>query len=380
MEQVTAVGTVSSLGKSLMEGANTVSETLRRQTVGGMIGGSVYGLVWGELSNMLNTVLGLDISNTPTFSERMYGYMFRLMAINKFEKELTLSLIASGAYSGGNPDGLPLNALFPLYANVVSDYPSFVRNAASNELRGIDSTTKTVTDSTTEREETVNLFPDDLGIGTFTDKWQLDNRNSLLHKTKKLFDKGKINSLISRFGTNADGQGDIDYNGKVGYSGIGSSRGRNLKRAPNSGEYQVNGYNNPYCRVWTHHHQYDNYSKAIRPFTTKKIVTVNMPDGTPLFVPLDDSRSETMKKLHTWNNALFEFEEGKLDEGKDGVWGWKNDNPESKHSVMTQQPGVVNIAPKYDENTTIHTKDCMFSIENLAWKDYNPYEFENALS
>ena len=380
MKQVTAVGTVSSLGKSLMEGANAVSETLRRQTVGGMIGGSVYGLVWGELSNMLNTVLGLDISNTPTFSERMYGYMFRLMAINKFEKELTLSLIASGAYSGGNPDGLPLNALFPLYANVISDYPSFVRNAASNELRGIDSTTKTVTDYDTEREETVNLFPDDLDIGTFTDKWQVDNRNSLLHKTKKLFDKGKINSLISRFGTNADGQGDIDYNGKVGYSGIGSSRGRNLKRAPNSSEYQVNGYNNPYCRVWTHHHQYDNYSKVIRPFITETFQTVNSEAGVPELITVQESRSETMKRLHTWNNDFFTFNEGQLDEGKDGVWGWKNENPEWKHSVMAQQSGVVNIAPKYDENTTIHTKDCMFSIENLAWKDYNPYEFENALS
>ena len=224
MEQVTEVGTVSQLGKALTVGANAVSETLRRQTVGGMIGGSIYGLVWGELSNMLNSVLGLDISSTPSFNDRMYGYMFRLMAINKFEKELTLGLIASGAYAGGNPDGLPLNALFPLYSNVVSDYPSFVRNAASNELNGIDSTTKTTVNGKTERTETVNLYPDDLDIGTFTDKWQVDNRNSILHKTKNLFNKGKINSLISRFGTNADGQGDIDYNGKVGYSGIGSSR------------------------------------------------------------------------------------------------------------------------------------------------------------
>ena len=380
MEQVTEVGTVSQLGKALTVGANAVSETLRRQTVGGMIGGSIYGLVWGELSNMLNSVLGLDISSTPSFNDRMYGYMFRLMAINKFEKELTLGLIASGAYAGGNPDGLPLNALFPLYSNVVSDYPSFVRNAASNELNGIDSTTKTTVNGKTERTETVNLYPDDLDIGTFTDKWQVDNRNSILHKTKNLFNKGKINSLISRFGTNADGQGDIDYNGKVGYSGIGSSRGRNLKRAPNSGEYEINGYNNPYCRVWTHHHQYDKYSKAIRPFNTQTVLSSKMPDGTPLLIPVNDNKYETMKKLHTWNNDLFDFKEGELKEGKDGAWGWKNENPEWKHSVLSQQDGVVNIAPKYDENGTIHTKDCMFSLENLAWKNYNPYEFENALS
>lgn len=379
MENITTVGTVSSLGKSLMVGADAVSETLRRQTVGGMVGGSIYGLVWGELSNMLNTVLGLEISDTPSFSDRMYGYMFRLMAINKFERELTLSTLSSGAYSGGNPDGLPVNALFPLYANVVSDYPAFVRGAASDELNGIDSTSKNIVDGNSERVEVENLYPDDLGIGTFTEKWQVDNRNSILHKTKSLFDKGKIQSLISRFGTNTDGQGDIDYNGKVGYSGIGSSRGRNLKRAKGDTEYLVNGYNNPYCRVWTHHHQYDAYSKTIRPFISQTITTSDTPEGTVTNTSTD-SRHETMKKLHTWKNGMFDFNEGALSDGKDGVWGWKNENLEWNHSVLNQQDGMVNITPKYDENGSIHTKDCMFSIENLAWKDYNPFEFEKALS
>ena len=51
-------------------------------------------------------------------------------------------------------------------------------------------------------------------------------------------------------------------------------------------------------------------------------------------------------------------------------------------SVLDNETGLVNIAPKYlggaDKN--IHPKDCMFSIENLAWQGYDPYSFERALS
>ncbi len=378
MDNTTTLGAFSSLGKSITGVGSQVSDAVRRQQIGGDIGGSIYGLVWGELSNVLNTVLGLDISNTnPTFNEKMYGYMFRLMAINKFEKDLTLATIAQGAYINGNPDGLPLSAMFPLYANVVSDYPAFVRGAAANELNGMDSTSKnTVATDGSRRIETVNLYPDDLDIGTFDEKWKVDNRNSILDKTKKLFDKGKINSLISRFGTKVDGEPDIDFNGKVGYSDLGMSRGKNLRRAPNSGKYTVNGYNNPYCRVWTHHQQYDRYSRSLRPFVTDKAVSVTDPvTGVPVVGIVGESRQQTMEKVHTWNNEFFKFKEG-----EDGEWGWKNNNAEWKHSVLSQQDGVVNITPKYDEKGTIHTKDCMFSIENLAWKDYDPYTFENALS
>lgn len=386
MDNTTTLGAFSSLGKSMTGIGSQVSDTVRRQQIGGDVGGSLYGLVWGELSNMLNTVLGLDISSTnPTFNNRMYGYMFRLMAINRFEKDLTLATIAQGAYMNGNPDGLPLSAMFPLYSNIVSDYPVFVRGAAANELNGIDTTRANIYEGS-ERFEPMNLYPDDLGIGTFdqisdagftlSGKWNLDNRNSILDKTKNLFEKGKINSLISRFGTKTDGESDVDFVGKVGYMDLGMSRGKNLRRAPNSGEYTVNGYNNPYCRVWTHHHQYDRYSRSLRPFVTEKAISVNTPfSPLPLIGIVGESRQQTMEKVHTWNNEFFKFKED-----EDGEWGWKNNNKEWRHSVLNQQDGVVNITPKYDEKGTIHTKDCMFSIENLAWKDYDPYTFENALS
>ena len=373
MEKLVAtLGKVTSLDKTVTGVGGQVSELVRRQQIGGQIGGSIYGLVWGELSNMLDTVLGTHVSNTtPTFNERMYGYMFRLLAINKFEKDLTLAMIASGAYDNGNPDGLPFSANLPLYSNIVSDYPAFVRGAAANEFNGIDSTEST----DKETLEVTSLYPDDLGIGDFGNKWHTDNRNSILSKTKKLFEKGKINSLISRFGTKTDGEPDVDFNGKVGYKDLGMSRGRNLRRAGYAGvQYDTNGYNNPYCRVWTHHHQYDNYSKVIRPFVTEHSQTTTL-NGTTTTEMVSDSRAQTMKKLHTWNNEFFAFKEG-----EDGEWGWKNENSEWSHSVLSQQNGVVNITPKFDEKGTIHTKDCMFSIENLAWKDYDPYTFENALS
>ena len=109
--------TIATVGTTAMAAATTaqISDVIQRQGIGGNIGGSIYGLAWGELSNMLNTVLSLNISSTnPSLSDRMYGYMFRLLAINKFERELTLNMIASGAYRNGDPDGLPFSANIPL--------------------------------------------------------------------------------------------------------------------------------------------------------------------------------------------------------------------------------------------------------------------------
>lgn len=370
---------VKNLGVNI--GQDIVS-TIKRSVVGGMIGGTIYGLTWGELSNLLNVVLKLSIGNFPNFSDKMYGYMFRLMVINKEERNKTLNMIGANAYDGGNPDGMPVFANMPDYAIKTNDYYDFVNTVGSYENIGWNSTSVNTVDEE-ERITTTNLYPDDLGIGTFDNVWNASNRNSILAKTKKLFEQHKINSLISRFGTNADGEGDIDYNGKVGYDGIGSSRGKNLKRAPDdkgSTNYGVNGYNNPYCRVWTHHHQYDRYSRSIRPFDTSTVKNFGNFNGVPMLAVIGDSKQETMRKLHTWNNDFFEFNEGAINEGKDGEWGWKHENSEWVHSVLSQQDGLVNIAPKYNDKGTIHTKDCMFSIENLAWKDYNPYEFENALS
>lgn len=131
------------------------------------------------------------------------------------------------------------------------------------------------------------------------------------------------------------------------------SHGRNLLKkdaedAKAGVDFYTNGYNNPYCRVWTHHHQYDDISKLIRPFTDE--------NGTPTSIG-DLQKDWTFIRGKTGAERL------------------------NKYSVLNKN-GFVNIAPSYDanENLKVDTKHCMFSIENLAWKGYDPYSFEKALS
>lgn len=367
MGSKTTTEKISNYGKEVRDSGNGYLNSLERQSVTGILGGSVYGIVWGEMNNLMETILGVKVDDKTSVLDRAYGYLFRLMTINNFEKDLTLSMLTSGAYDNGDADGFKPNVLIPLHANIASDYPDFVRNAAKNEMEGTDTTRLQYTSQENNGRLAVdNMYPDDLGLyeSTTPDKtsftstyvWELDggNRNSLISKTQRLFREHKINSLISRFGTSTDGVKGVLPLGASGYSDAGMSRGRNLKKVKG---YSINGYNNPYCRVWTHHYQYDNYDKTIRPFS--------------------DDKGEK-KRIRKWDNENFKF-----DAKKDSCngWGWKNDNSEWSHSVLNGYDGVVNITPKFGSSgKSVHTKDCMFSIENLAWKDYSPIEFENTLS
>ena len=205
-----------------------------------------------------------------------------------------------------------------------------------------------------------------MGIGTFTNKTITgDDPRSILYKTKELFRQRRVKTLISGFGTHADfGSDSTGYNGEVDDPRFGESRGRNLltlEAERNGGFYNINGYNNPYCRVWTHHYQYSKLADLMRPF-----------DG------------ETTSSFHKWDKFSLDDanEEHQEAMNKVAYWGWKYNNEGWKNSVLDQENGLVNIAPKYVNGggTNIHTKDCMFSIENLAWKDYDPYMFEKSLS
>lgn len=339
-----------------------ITSMVERRTIGGNYAGNPYAIIWSEMRELLNTVLGLQISDNPTPYDKMTGYMYRHMLINMYERSLTISNVGVNAYTNGNPDTLGINAYVPAYAHNSDNYLDFVAGLKGEEPYGVNSTRSRTTNGISQRDDTVSLFPDDLDRLTGEPSsltWQLTNKNSILTKTKKLFQDKKINSLISRFGTGADQTDPLQYNGKVGYNDIGSSRGRNLKRV---NSYTENGYNNPYCRVWTHHYQYDKLDKMIRPFNG---------DGG------------NIKKLHTWNNANFKPSEQDKEEAKnnENMYFWKNENEGWNHSVLSQQDGRVNITPKYGVGSkTIHTKDCMFSIENLAWRDCPPVDFDNALS
>ena len=176
----------------------------------------------------------------------------------------------------------------------------------------------------------------------------LTNPRSLLNKTKRLFMENQMDTIVARFHT----EGNLDpFHNKTGASTVyGMSHGRNLlTKDAESGNNsrKTNGYDNPYCRVWTHHHQYDSIDKLIRPF---------IEDGSP--TPIGDLQ------------APWTFIRGNYGAKRLG------DN------TVLNKNGFVNIAPSYNpnEDLKVHTKQCMFSIENLAWKGYTKHDFENTLS
>ena len=170
----------------------------------------------------------------------------------------------------------------------------------------------------------------------------------LLDRTNRLFKEHKLSTLISRFHTTIDENGLNDkqeITDTAKSRRFGNSHGRNLlKIGALSRDYMTNDYENPYCRVWTYHHQYDRFSRMIRPF----VETKEGADGSEVPVPMSQS------ELYELNPYSTKFENGE----SGGQYLERN-------SVLNKN-GYVNIAPTKDE---VDIKRCMFSIENLAWKD-----------
>ena len=189
----------------------------------------------------------------------------------------------------------------------------------------------------------------------------------LIKKTNDNFNHGKYKTLIARFHTNSEDSRDPNDPTQTAYSNAyGLSHGRNLlKLTPD----EPNGYDNPYCRVWTYHHQYHTLEDAIRPFgevNSKGELESLERTGDFDFVgfrttPYDDKKG---------NN--FKGGSGRLDD----------------YGVLNYRNNMVNIAPtakikdyfdnKIDGNSDenkISIKKCMFSIENLAWKDTKNSKF-----
>lgn len=279
---------------------------------------------------------------SPSNMGKMHAHMKNIMRYNDFYRKVTLDGIGDSAYYGGTVETPQTVSTTPSYIED-NDYSKFANTIPTEERDGYYST----------RYKDSNLYPNDLGVEDLVSEewWFKNNKNSILNKTKKLFNEGKINTIISRFGTKADAfSNGIEYNGQV-KTNYGESHGRNLlkREAECKGKgYDINGYNNPYCRVWTHHYQYDELKKTMR--------------------PKDFDNRE-------WENFKFNGD-------NDSKWGWKSEKQDGwRHSVLNQETGMVNISPVYDgDGNHIHTKQCMFSIENLAWKGYDPYSFEEALS
>ena len=318
--------------------------------------------------DMLSKVSPNEMCN---FGIRNGIYMMRLMRLNEKEKEITLNALGTDAVLNGDSSSITGAALSPSYAKGYNYVDNFV-NAHKQEIaNGINVTSINKIKNRSEELELGkrNLYHDDNGTGTFDNKINSVNLNSILNKTKRLFNQHKINTIISRFHTDSN----LTENSMDVRTEYGLSHGRNLLKgdAQRGDSYpSKNGYDNPYCRVWTHHYQYDNLDKRIRPFV----------DNNGVVLAKDFHKWENFKNTKT-TKITVKNEKNEDVEIEKKEYGWKDDTDNWRDSVLGKN-GFVNITPKFQGGgeKNIHTKQCMFSIENLAWKDYDPYSFEKALS
>jgi hypothetical protein len=183
------------------------------------------------------------------------------------------------------------------------------------------------------------------------------SNKSLLYKTNKLFQEHKINTIYGTHSLLTDEVNNIGFGNFVdthyknttidtSTTSEGRSRGRNLK-AKKVGE--IHGLDNPFCRTWTYHHQYDRMDKLIRPLSD------------------DEGNLLDIRKIQALNARYRTFMYGSAVETGDIYL--------AQNTVLNDN-GMVNIAPSKNEHVDI--KKCMFSIENLAWKDV--LDKENYLS
>ena len=175
----------------------------------------------------------------------------------------------------------------------------------------------------------------------------------LIKKTNDNFNHGKYKTLVARFHTNSDDSrksGNPTQTAKSNTYGL--SHGRNLLKPLPTME---NGYDNPYCRVWTYHHQYNQIGRMIRP--------IGDIDSADALESAEMGKYYGDGGFRTIGNEDFEGGSGRLD----------------KYGVLNYRNGFVNIAPtakitdyfhgKENDEKAVSTKKCMFSIENLAWRD-----------
>ena len=318
--------------------------------------------------DMLSKVSPNEMCN---FGIRNGIYMMRLMRLNEKEKEITLNALGTDAALNGDSSNITGTALSPSYAKGYNYVDKFVNIHKQDISSGVDVTSINKINNRSEELELGkrNLYHDDNGTGTFDNKIKSVNLNSILNKTKRLFNQHKINTIISRFHTDSN----LTENSMDVRTEYGLSHGRNLLKGDVQREgksYSPNGYDNPYCSVWTHHYQYDSLDKRMRPFV----------DNNGVVLAKDFHKWENFKNTKT-TKITVKNEKNEDVEIEKKEYGWKDDTDNWRDSVLGKN-GFVNITPKFQGGgeKNIHTKQCMFSIENLAWKDYDPYSFEKALS
>ena len=167
------------------------------------------------------------------------------------------------------------------------------------------------------------------------------NGSDLLARTNEAFANNKYKTMISRFCIDVD---DDDNEIQSAKSVYGISHGRNLLKKT---ETYNNGYLNPYCRVWTNHHEYSTYGRLIRPFNE---------DENGFTTQASTGKSKGLDLFRSTSGSTL------LDE----------------YSVLDFNTNTIRFSPT-SNNDGEYNKDvkrCMFSIENLAWKGQTKYLLE----
>ena len=179
----------------------------------------------------------------------------------------------------------------------------------------------------------------------------LKEKEDLIYKTNKNFQNAKYKTLIARFHTDEIDGGVIGARSNnditsTAISKYGMSKGRNLLKKNHKGSKE-NGYSNPYCRVWTYYHQYKSLEDTIRPF--------------------DENINE--------NDSLNEYRSD-LAKGGDNSFGYERGSKLLSDLSVKGKNGQVKFTPFRDNEGRLVNKpqQCMFSIENLAWKGLKPVD------
>jgi len=190
--------------------------------------------------------------------------------------------------------------------------------------------------------------------GQYSSSFQNLSTCDLIKKTNENFNSGAYNTLVARFHTNSDDSRRLNNPTQTAVTDkYGMSHGRNLLKVSPSRE---NGYNNPYCRVWTYHHQYHRMIDAIRPFGGGMIGTAEQ---------LENAQSGEYGNVSFRTHGSKNYKIG------------SGSNRLDTHGTLNYNNNFVNIAPtaklkdyfEGKEEKSVSTKRCMFSIENLAWRD-----------
>ena len=162
---------------------------------------------------------------------------------------------------------------------------------------------------------------------TYDDK--ILNKEDIISYTNQQFKKNKFKTIIGKFHTDSyDNANDARAKRDMTSSSVsqyGMSHGRNLLSRDHQNT-TTNGFHDPYCRVWTYHKQYSKYSDLIRPL------------NADLTIPLNTTLERAFQKNRPRLN---------------------------KYGAKFEENGLMRIAPSKDEKDI---RNCMFSIENLAWK------------